>query len=114
MKEVLTRQLTIALKDVSLHNITRCIVGYEPTWAIGSGNVPTIDEIIASRIIMRKALIDLYNDEYAKEVPILYGGSVSDQNTTDIITEAGMDGVVVGTASLDPSHLIRIAVNTRI
>ncbi len=106
--DVLKVQLTTALAQIDEYNITKCIIGYEPIWAIGTGRVPTIDEIVAARIVIRRILVQLYSNDIALRVPITYGGSVKDTNAKEIIGSAGIDGLVIGGASQDPAHLGRI------
>lgn len=106
--DVLKAQLTTALAHVDAHNIKRCMIGYEPVWAIGTGRVPTTDEIVAARIVIRRILVQLYGSDIARGVQLLYGGSVNDSNASEIVQGAVMEGLVIGGASQDPAHLVRI------
>jgi triosephosphate isomerase len=106
--DVLKSQLTTALANIDEHNIVKCIIGYEPIWAIGTGRVPTTDEIVAARIVIRRILVQLYGNDIALKVAIAYGGSVNDTNAQEIIRGGGMEGLVIGGASQDPAHLVRI------
>jgi triosephosphate isomerase len=72
------------------------VIAYEPVWAIGSGQQPTSQEIAAAHKIIRKALGTM-----GETVQVLYGGSVSPANATNILAEAEVDGVLVGAASLN-------------
>lgn len=83
-------------------DLDRLVIAYEPIWAIGTGDTCAAEE--ANRVIgeIRSHLGD-------HPVPILYGGSVKPSNIDEIMTEAHIDGVLVGGASLDPHDFGRIA-----
>ena len=71
---------------------TDLIFAYEPIWAIGTGRSATVEEISTTHEALKKAI---------NEKPLLYGGSVNPENIKEIISIAGVDGVLVGSASLD-------------
>ena len=75
--------------DIGYENI---VVAYEPIWAIGTGRSATVEEISTTHRALKKAI----NDK-----PLLYGGSAKPANIKEIISTAGVDGVLVGSASLD-------------
>jgi len=75
--------------DISYSNL---IVAYEPIWAIGTGRSATVEEISTTHRALKKAIDDK---------PLLYGGSANPANIKEIINIAGVDGVLVGSASLD-------------
>jgi triosephosphate isomerase len=75
--------------DISYENL---IVAYEPIWAIGTGRSATVEEISNTHRALKKAISDK---------PLLYGGSAKPANIKEIISIAGVDGVLVGSASLD-------------
>jgi len=75
--------------DISYDNL---IVAYEPIWAIGTGRSATVEEISTTHRALKKAI----NDK-----PLLYGGSAKPANIKEIVSIAGVDGVLVGSASLD-------------
>ncbi|MCR9126583.1 MAG: triose-phosphate isomerase [Rhodobacteraceae bacterium] len=77
----------------------RLIVAYEPVWAIGTGKVPTLEQIGEVHGFLRASLADLVA-EGAADVPLLYGGSVKAANAADIFGVADVDGALVGGASL--------------
>lgn len=83
-------------------------IAYEPIWAIGTGNACDIDEAMTGTLLIRKTLTELYNSKIARKILILYGGSVSQKNGGDYIKLAGMDGLLVGGASLKPREFIGI------
>jgi len=75
--------------DINYENL---IVAYEPIWAIGTGRSATVEEISTTHRALKKAM---------NEKPLLYGGSAKPANIKEIISIAGVDGVLVGSASLD-------------
>ena len=75
------------------------VIAYEPVWAIGTGKVPTLDEIAAVHADIRARLTDRFGDEGAA-MSILYGGSVKPSNADEIFSVADVDGALVGGASL--------------
>lgn len=77
----------------------RLAVAYEPVWAIGTGRIPTPDDIGAMHGAIRAELVKVYG-EAGETIRILYGGSVNAENATGILAIDGVDGVLVGGASL--------------
>lgn len=76
------------------------VIAYEPVWAIGTGKVPTLDEIAEVHDDLRKSLADRFGEEFAQGVPLLYGGSVKPGNAAEIFAVSNVDGALVGGASL--------------
>ena len=74
------------------------VIAYEPVWAIGTGKVPTLDQIGEVHGALRSALRDLMRE--AEGVRILYGGSVKGSNAARIFSVPDVDGALVGGASL--------------
>lgn len=89
---VLDEQLSI-LKDLAVDNL---LVAYEPVWAIGTGLTPTTAEISNAHRHITNTLATLRTSA----TPVLYGGSVNDKNASEIANCQGVDGVLVGGASL--------------
>ena len=74
-------------------------IAYEPVWAIGTGKIPTMDEIGEMHAAIRRRLVDRYG-AVGVTVRILYGGSVKASNATEIFAVTDVDGALVGGASL--------------
>lgn len=108
-KEVLKSQLQLlaqfaqAVSFVEGMPFPRLIVAYEPVWAIGTGLTPTLSEIESTHQFIGELLSD-----FEISAPILYGGSVNDKNAREIASCQGVDGVLVGGASLKAPSFIEI------
>ena len=76
------------------------VIAYEPVWAIGTGKVPTTDQIAEVHNFMRSTLIQRFGNDTAQAIRLLYGGSVKASNATEIFAVADVDGALVGGASL--------------
>lgn len=97
--EVLEKQIIECLKDIELNNI---VIAYEPVWAIGTGIIPTVDEIEFITNEIKK----IVNETFDADVKVLYGGSVNGNNISDIIKV--VDGVLIGKASTDMVEFLKI------
>ncbi|TCO73096.1 triose-phosphate isomerase [Rhodovulum euryhalinum] len=75
------------------------VVAYEPVWAIGTGRVPTLDQIAEVHDFMRAELVARFGDA-AHGIRLLYGGSVKPSNAAEIFATSNVDGALVGGASL--------------
>ncbi len=104
--EVLGEQLDICLNNIL--NPERIILSYEPVWAIGTGKFAEVEDIKEIRSFIQDFLIKKFNKEVAEKIRILYGGSVDSNNVHSYITEAQMDGVLVGGASLKADEFLKI------
>ena len=78
------------------------VIAYEPVWAIGTGKIPTVEEVQAVHEAIRNGLEKVHN-EIAKRTRILYGGSVKPSNCAELFAAADVDGGLVGGASLQPA-----------
>ncbi len=105
---VVERQLRGGLDGLLPHQAAGLVIAYEPVWAIGTGkNASPRDaqEMIAH---IRRTVGEMYGDEAADRVRILYGGSVSPANAASILAEPDIDGALVGGASLDLASFLAI------
>ena len=92
--EILEKQISEVLNNVEIKNI---MIAYEPVWAIGTGNVPSIKEIKENI----EFISDLLYEKYECKLDILYGGSVNDENIGELCSIKSLSGFLVGGASLD-------------
>ncbi|MCK5122981.1 MAG: triose-phosphate isomerase [Candidatus Pacebacteria bacterium] len=107
---VITNQLKKAFKGISniKYSISNICIAYEPVWAIGTSKTPSIDEIMSVNLLIKKTISNLYDRETAEKISILYGGSVDSKNAFDFVDKTGMDGLLIGGASLNGSEFARI------
>ncbi len=98
--EIVTNQVKGSLPTSSTAENT--VIAYEPVWAIGTGKIPTLDEIAEVHHAIREKVADLFGQETAQGMRILYGGSVKPSNAKDILALEDVDGALVGGASLKP------------
>ncbi|HBI33548.1 MAG TPA: triose-phosphate isomerase [Candidatus Moranbacteria bacterium] len=107
--DIIISQIHEGLADVPVSRIASVVIAYEPVWAVGSDIVPTSDEIMEVRILIKKIFADTFGQAVAEKIKILYGGSVKAATTKQLCIDPGMDGVLVGRESLIPMELIKIA-----
>lgn len=105
LEAVLDRQIRAAL--ASLPAGARFMVAYEPVWAIGTGETATPDDAAEAHALLRTRLRDVHGAG-SDVVPILYGGSVKPDNAADLMDADGVDGVLVGGASLEAADFAGI------
>lgn len=98
--DVVVRQLRTGLHAVSSDAIAAMAIAYEPVWAIGTGRTATPDDASAVHAVVREALGEIAGSG-GKATPILYGGSVNAGNARSLLDAPGVDGLLVGGASLD-------------
>jgi len=102
-------QVSAALKGVSAEDAAKIVIAYEPSWAIGSGNSASSDQAEDGCYLIRQTLADIYSDEVANGVRVLYGGSVRPDNIAGLMTRDNVDGVLAGGSSLDEQSFIQLA-----
>ena len=105
-EEVLVRQVTNGLAGVALPD--GFIIAYEPVWAIGTGTAATTQNAVDAITRIRDEIGTLLGEANADTVRILYGGSVTDDNIGDFMSSRGIDGALVGGASLKVESFCRI------
>jgi triosephosphate isomerase len=107
--EVVSRQVTEGLKDITPDQASRLVIAYEPVWAIGTGKAASGDG--ANKVInesIRQPLEKLVGREIAQGARILYGGSVNATNAAEFFSQPEIDGALVGGASLKPADFLAI------
>lgn len=107
--EVVKKQLTDGLMGLPVNKLNKIIFAYEPVWAIGSGLVPSSNDIMGVKILIRKIVGEMFGVADAEKICVLYGGSVNFKTVLQVCVEPGMDGVLVGKESLIPMELVKIA-----
>jgi triosephosphate isomerase len=101
-------QVRAAFAGLSSERIARTVVAYEPIWAIGTGHNATPEDAEATIAVVRGAVGEVGGPEAAESVRIQYGGSVKPGNIASLMDRPGIDGALVGGASLDPEEFARI------
>ena len=100
-------QIDAAIKDIAEDDLARCLIAYEPVWAIGTGRNATpaqaqeVHSFLRGRLAARSASV-------AAAVRILYGGSMKPDNVVDLLAQEDVDGGLVGGASLSAPSFIQI------
>lgn len=107
-QKVIRDQIERGLKKVSKNQIKNVAIGYEPRWAIGSGEPCSPEEVRVVDLLIRKIISKLYNRNISNKLRILYGGSVNSQSAQTYIQEAKVQGLLVGSASLKPKEFVKI------
>ncbi len=109
--DVVRDQLLGGLSEVSAEDINKVIIAYEPIWAISSttdAHIATPDEVAEIVTFIRRTLTDTYSSSIAESIPILYGGSVKPTNAGAYLTVPGVNGLLIGGASLIADQFIDI------
>lgn len=102
---VVDGQVLTGLAGIS--SIDGVSIAYEPVWAIGSGAAASPDDAQAMASRIRKVLSDRFGPS-AADTPVLYGGSVTDENVPDFMAQPDIDGALVGGASLKPDIFVAL------
>lgn len=100
---VLSLQLKESLLEIDANLLENVIIAYEPVWSIGTGNIPTNEDIIEITNYIKSTVNNIYNN--LVNIPVLYGGSVNEKNIFQLNEINEIDGVLVGGASLSSSKL---------
>lgn len=112
--EYIEQQIADSLFHLTAEQIKQVIIAYEPVWAIGTGKTPDIAAIAGMQAVIRDILAQQYGTSIADGITLLYGGSCNASNVRSFIRIAGINGVLVGNASLhvkDFLHMLRALQN---
>ena len=101
--DLIRMQVKIGFQGVSAEDAKKIVIAYEPIWAIGTGKTATSDQAEEVCKGIRDLIRELYNDDVADTIRILYGGSVKPANANELFTKPDIDGGLVGGASLQTS-----------
>ena len=103
--EYITNQISNSLpSDQKIFNI---IIAYEPIWSIGTGKTPNVNELSEMAQHIKSVISEKMKDKY-ENLYIIYGGSINSDNSNDLMNTPGIDGLLVGKASLDPEQFCKI------
>lgn len=106
--EVNTNQIKKGLKDLTKEDARKVIVAYEPVWAIGTGKTATPEMAQETHKEIREVLAGMFGKDVANEITIQYGGSMKAENAKDLLSQADIDGGLVGGASLKADSFFEI------
>ena len=97
---IVKRQLEEGLFNLTIEQMDKIIIAYEPVWAIGTGLTATPDQAQEMHKHIRELVKEKYGNDCAKKLPILYGGSCKPSNAAEIFSKPDVDGGLIGGASL--------------
>ena len=105
---VISQQLAGGLDGLTGQDLLRIILAYEPVWAIGTGRTASPQMAQEVHLGIRGWLSEKFGDEAARQVRILYGGSIKPENISDLMRQPDIDGGLVGGACLEAESFLRI------
>ena len=100
-EKVLETQVRGSLAGLTKDQMSESVLAYEPVWAIGTGKTATTAQAQEAHAFIRRLLGKMFDDSVAKKVRIQYGGSVKPSNARELMSQADVDGALVGGASLE-------------
>lgn len=103
-------EITQSLKNVQRKFLSNLIIAYEPIWAIGNSAIKSAspEDAFEVSILIKKILTGIFSKKIAMSVPVLYGGSVDVGNSKSFLVDGGVDGLLIGRASLSSDKFSKI------
>lgn len=98
--KVIEKQIKDGLAGLTNEQMIKCVIAYEPVWAIGTGKTATPEQAEEVHVFIRKEIEKLFGKDVADSIRILYGGSVKPDNIKELMSKGNIDGALVGGASL--------------
>lgn len=98
--EHIRMQIKLAMLGIAAHDAVKCVIAYEPIWAIGTGVTATTAQAEEACAAIRQVLAEIYDQPTADKIRIQYGGSVTPANAQELFAQPNIDGALVGGASL--------------
>jgi triosephosphate isomerase len=105
-EQIIGNQLR-AVAGQNPHAFSNCVIAYEPVWAIGTGKTATPEQVQAMHLIIR-SLVAEFSEKDAKNISLLYGGSVNEKNAEALFAMPDVDGGLIGGASLNARQFLEI------
>jgi len=102
-------QLESAVAGLTVHEVARVILAYEPVWAIGTGRTAWPEDADSMHRFIRTFVANRFDDDLAASIRILYGGSVKPENANGLLGKEDIDGALIGGASLELDMFLGIA-----
>ena len=106
--ELIAFQVKSALSGVPAEQVRKCVIAYEPIWAIGTGKTATGEQAAEVCTFIRATIRSLYGARIARGVTIQYGGSMNPKNAAELLSHEDIDGGLIGGAALKPDQLMEI------
>jgi triosephosphate isomerase len=108
VENVLSTQLKGSLAGLDPRELHETVIAYEPVWAIGTGKTASAEQAQEAHAFIRGVLREISDEPTAEKIRIQYGGSVKPDNARTLMSQADIDGALVGGASLDPRSFAQI------
>ena len=106
--ELIALQVKSALYNVGADKLRKCIIAYEPIWAIGTGKTATAEQAAEVCTAIRTTIRQLYGARVARSVTIQYGGSMKPSNAVELLAQSDIDGGLIGGAALKADDFVAI------
>lgn len=106
--ELIALQLKSALAGVPAEKARKCVIAYEPVWAIGTSKTATAQQAAEVCTFIRSTIRHLYGARIARSVTVQYGGSMKPANAAELLAQPDIDGGLIGGAALDAGQFVDI------
>lgn len=106
--ELIALQVKSALAGVPAEKVRKCVIAYEPIWAIGTGKTATAEQAAEVCTFIRTTVRHLYGARIARSVTVQYGGSMKPANAAELLSQPDIDGGLIGGASLKAADFVEI------
>jgi triosephosphate isomerase len=108
LENILKTQIEVALSPLSPEDVSNIVIAYEPVWAIGTGVTASPDQAQEVHAFIRAFIAQIFTEEIANHMSILYGGSCNAQNASTLFSQNDIDGGLIGGAALKSADFITI------
>ena len=108
LKDLGVKYVIIALAGVSAEKLRKCVIAYEPVWAIGTGRTATPEQAGEVCTFIRATIRHMYGARIARSITIQYGGSMNPGNAAELLAQPDIDGGLIGGAALKPDQFVAI------
>ncbi len=106
--EVIARQIKLDFFGIEADDLKKCVIAYEPVWAIGTAKTATAEQAQEVCAFIRGELAKLYGNDVAETITIQYGGSMNAGNAAELVSKTDVDGGLIGGASLKAADFTAI------
>ena len=106
--ELITLQVKSALAGVTAEKARKCVIAYEPIWAIGTGKTATAEQAGEVCTAIRAVIRGMYGARVARSITIQYGGSMNPKNAAELLAQGDVDGGLIGGAALKADQFVEI------